>query len=131
MQSEHRENSGVDVWAYLKHHLHVTHKCGHPAKLAYGSSQAAEDDRVAQEGQLCFQCQCDTLMGAPTSTIDPDIEVRGVGDVYLNITHSCGHEASLLFGSYEAAAANKARFLLYVCAACFEKERARSPMIGH
>lgn len=62
---------------------------------------------------------------------DPDIEVRGVGDVYLNIVHSCGHPASLLFGSYDAAAANKVRFQTYTCAACFEKERWKPKPIGH
>lgn len=64
MAFESSDTHGVDPWAYLKHSLHVVHKCGHPAQLAYGSKTAAEDDRAAQEAQVCFSCGNSALVKA-------------------------------------------------------------------
>lgn len=133
-----QENSGVDLWAYLKYKIDVVHTCGHPAELSYGSRQAADDDKANQEGQACARCQSAALVAtmkkdneAADQLTDPDIDVQGLGTVCLNITHKCGHPGHLLFGSYEAAAENKKRFQEYDCAACFEKARWKPPVVGH
>lgn len=60
---------------------------------------------------------------------DPDIDVQGVGTVYLNIIHSCGHKGHLLFGSYEAAAAQKAQYQSWCCSDCLREERRKRPLI--